>query len=91
MNINFPDIEPDARCKVRITKQGKRDARILCLEERIDPRNSPYYWYDFKRESINAGKGTDIEAILEGDISITPLKMDHTDTGTTKKLLALFS
>ncbi len=91
MNINFPDIEPDARCKVRITKQGKRDARILCLEERIDPRNNSYYWYDFKRESINAGKGTDIEAILEGDISITPLKMDHTDTGTKKKLSALFS
>ena len=57
MNINFPDIEPDARCKVRITGQGKRDARILCLEERIDPRNNSYYWYDFKRESINAGKG----------------------------------
>ncbi|MEE3059286.1 MAG: 5'/3'-nucleotidase SurE, partial [Pseudomonadota bacterium] len=69
---------------------GKRDARILCLEERIDPRNSPYYWYDFKSESINAGKGTDIEAILEGDISITPLKMDHTDTGTRKQLSALF-
>ena len=90
MNINFPDIEPDARCKVRITKQGKRDARILCLEERIDPRNNSYYWYDFKRESINAGRGTDIEAILEGDISITPLKMDHTDTGTKKMLSALF-
>ena len=75
MNVNFPDIEPDKPCNVRITRQGKRDARILCLEERIDPRNNSYYWYDFKRESINAGKGTDIEAILEGDISITPLKI----------------
>ena len=91
MNVNFPDIEPDKPCNVRITRQGKRDARILCLEERIDPRNNSYYWYDFKRESIKAGKGTDIEAILEGDISITPLKMDHTDTSIKSKLSALFS
>ena len=90
MNINFPDIEPDTSCKVRITRQGKREARILCLEERLDPRNNSYYWYDFKRESIKAGKGTDIEAILEGDISITPLKMDHTDTGIKQRLSALF-
>ena len=90
MNINFPDIEPDTSCKVRITRQGKRDVRILCLEERFDPRNNPYYWYNFKRESIQAGKGTDIEAILEGDISITPLKMDHTDTRVKRELSVLF-
>ena len=40
MNINFPDIKPDASCKVRVTRQGKREARILCLEERFDPRNN---------------------------------------------------
>ena len=57
MNINFPDIEPHVRCKVRITKQGKRDARILCLEERIDPRNNSYYWYDFKRNQSMRVKG----------------------------------
>ena len=41
MNINFPHIAPNALnapnadCAVRITRQGKRDARILCIVQRF--------------------------------------------------------
>ncbi len=90
MNINFPDIEVAQKCKIRVTRQGKRDQRILCIEERVDPRNNPYYWYDFNRIIPKPGRGTDIEAIMQGDISITPLQMDHTDQTMKKKLDTLF-
>ena len=90
MNINFPDIDPNSKCQVRITKQGKRDQRLLCIEERMDPRNNPYFWYDFNRAISKPGKGTDIEAIMQGHVSITPLHMDHTANAMKRKLHTLF-
>ncbi|MGI9440009.1 MAG: 5'/3'-nucleotidase SurE [Parvibaculales bacterium] len=90
MNINFPHIATNAPCAVKITRQGKRDARILCIEQRVDPRNNPYYWYDFNRAISRAPRGSDIEAIMQGNISITPLQMDHTNRTMKSKLKNLF-
>lgn len=90
MNINFPDIDPAQKCAIAITKQGKRDKNIVMLEERIDPRDVPYFWYGFQRIMPTAMPHTDIAAIMRGDISITPLKMNHTDVVMKKKMEALF-
>ncbi len=97
MNVNFPHIEIDDAPEIRIVKQGKRDRSILGLEERIDPRGQPYYWYSFDRlvdengqMVYTPGKGTDIEAIIQGNIAITPLQMDHTHSAVAEQLTALF-
>lgn len=91
VNINFPHIEPDDEPAVRLTAQGKRDRSILGIDARIDPRGRTYFWYDFDRVISNPQKGTDIEAIMQGDISITPLHMDHTSASLTENLSKLFS
>jgi 5'-nucleotidase len=90
MNINFPDIALSDACDVRVTAQGRRDKMILQLEERRDPRNKPYYWYDFTRQISTPTPGTDLEAIMQGDISITPLQMNHTHDGMKLELETLF-
>ena len=90
ININFPDVEPNQKPKARITKQGLRDKRILGLEARTEPHGNTYFWYRFERALSTPHKGTDIEAIMQGDISITPLHMDHTSASLTKKLAKLF-
>ena len=97
MNVNFPHIEIDDDPEIRIVKQGKRDRSILGLEERIDPRGQPYYWYSFDRlvdengqMIYTPGKGTDIEAVIQGHIAITPLQMDHTHNAVAEQLTALF-
>lgn len=97
MNVNFPHITLDDEPEIRIVKQGKRDRSILGLEERIDPRGRAYYWYSFDRlvdengqMVYTPGKGTDIEAIIQGNIAITPLQMDHTHNEVAAQLTALF-
>ena len=90
ININFPAIAPDTPCQIRVTHQGKRDAGLLQIDARIDPRGRPYFWYDFNRHAMGVGKNSDIAAIYNGDISITPLKMDHTDATMKSKLSRLF-
>jgi len=97
MNVNFPHITLDDEPEIRIVKQGKRDRSILGLEERIDPRGHAYYWYCFDRlvdengqMVYTPGEGTDIEAIVQGNIAVTPLQMDHTHSDVAAQLTALF-
>ncbi len=90
ININFPDIGPREKPEICVTKQGRRDKRILGLEARTEPYGNTYFWYSFERHLSTPHKGTDIEAIMQGNISITPLHMDHTSASLTKKLVKLF-
>lgn len=86
ININFPDVPPGSVTGIEVTRQGKRDQSLVRVEERIDARNNPYYWLGFERILSNPPQGTDLRAIYEGRISITPLHMDLTHMRTAKVL-----
>ena len=86
ININFPDVVPGSVTGIEVTRQGKRDQSLVRVEERIDARNNPYYWLGFERILSNPPQGTDLRAIYEGRISITPLHMDLTHQRTSKAL-----
>jgi 5'-nucleotidase len=86
ININFPDVVPASVTGIEVTRQGKRDQSLVRVEERIDARNNPYYWLGFERILSNPPQGTDLRAIYEGRISVTPLHMDLTHTRTSKAL-----
>ena len=86
ININFPDVVPGSVTGVEVTRQGKRDQSLVRVEERIDARNTPYYWLGFERILSNPPQGTDLRAIYEGRISISPLHMDLTHMRTMKTL-----
>ncbi|HAC59566.1 5'/3'-nucleotidase SurE [Parvibaculum sp.] len=88
ININFPDVVPGSVTGIEVTRQGKRDQSLVRVEERIDARNNPYYWLGFERILSNPPQGTDLRAIYEGRISITPLHMDLTHQRTSKALSA---
>jgi len=97
INVNFPHIDINDNPQIRIVKQGKRDRSILGLEERVDPRGLSYFWYSFDRlvdENgdlvYTPGKGTDIEAITQGHIAVTPLQMDHTHSDMAGALTTVF-
>lgn len=89
ININFPDCPPDAVKGTRITVQGKRDQNILGIDRRIDGRGNPYYWLAFDRRKSNPPEGTDLWAVYEGYISVTPLLMDLTDSQYAAQLRKL--
>jgi 5'-nucleotidase len=78
VNVNFPDCRPDELQGIEVTRQGKRDQNLLIVDERVDARGRPYYWLGFKRERGNPAAGTDLRAVFDKRISVTPLHMNLT-------------
>lgn len=86
MNVNFPDREPEDVREIEVTVQGRRDQHNLHAEARTDLRGQAYYWLGFHGKLSDPPLGTDLRAIYEGRISITPLHMDLTHHETRKRL-----
>lgn len=78
MNINFPDRRPGEIEGIAVTSQGRRDQQNLGVEERQDTWGNPYYWLGYALRRSNPEKGTDLWAVYNGWISVTPLSMNLT-------------
>jgi 5'-nucleotidase len=80
VNINFPDCLPDEVAGTAVCAQGKRDQDLLRIEPRIDGRGNAYFWVAFERQmGAEARPGTDMRALAEKKIAVTPLRLDLTD------------
>lgn len=77
VNVNFPDCEPHEVQGFRVTAQGKRKLGDD-LVERLDPRGEPYIWIGALREDPQRGEGTDLAAVHDRYVSVTPIHMDMT-------------
>jgi 5'-nucleotidase len=78
-NINVPD-RPKKRMKgVAVTHLGQR-IYGKDLESGIDPRGQTYYWLAGETPSGIAVPGSDIAAIQQGKVSVTPIRLDMTAT-----------
>lgn len=78
VNLNFPNCAPEEVQGVEVTSQGSF-THGLHMEKRSDGRGFPYYWLKFGREVPDQRAGSDIIALRENRISVTPLKIDLTD------------
>ncbi len=90
ININFPGVTPNRVAGIAITCQGRRDIAENLLEGR-DPRGRPYYWIGPIRETGSTRPGTDIAALTENKVSITPINMDLTNMRLLDTLRTLFA
>lgn len=77
LNVNFPNCLPTEVEGVAVTVQGKL-VYNLNVDERRDGRGFPYYWLRFGRGVEDAKEGTDLHAVQNRQISVTPLKLDFT-------------
>jgi 5'-nucleotidase len=73
LNVNVPPGTPQG---VAITIQGRREHEGT-IHEGLDPRRRTYYWIEEGRDRWLRDEVSDINAVRNGLISITPL---HTDT-----------
>lgn len=75
LNVNVPNEKVKG---VRVTSQGRRDYWAK-VEERVDPRSRVYYWIKqgFSRWEKNGM--SDIHALRDRYISVTPLQFDFTN------------
>ena len=78
VNVNFPAIEPSEVKGVRVCRQGIRDYGRLRIIERTDPRGFPYFWFGLAPAVETPGHRTDLEAIADGFVTVTPLHLDMT-------------
>ena len=75
LNVNVP---VEWKRGVRFTRQSPKITRNV-LQENKDPRGRKYYWLSEQRLTEDIAADTDHAAILAGEISVTPLVIDHTD------------
>ena len=88
INVNFPDVPPDKIEGVAVTRQGVRDQSLLHIDSRADPWGTPYFWFGFERRESTLVPGTDLAAMADKKISVTPLTLDLTDRDAMKPLAA---
>ena len=88
LNINFPNRAPDDVEGVRVTRQGRRNVDFLAIDERRDGRGNPYYWLAYNGQNPRPDAGTDLETVRAGHVSVTPLSIDMTDTGSLDAVTA---
>ena len=78
MNLNFPNQPPEQVTEVEVTTQGFRDVTEMHAVRRTDLRGRDYYWMSFRGTKQEHAEGTDLRAMDEGRISVTPLHIDLT-------------
>lgn len=84
LNINVPE---NWQGGVKLTRQSKKITRTL-LREGQDPRGCSYFWLSEQRvdREMEIDAESDYAAIFAGDVSITPLHLDPTDTQSLNHL-----
>ena len=87
LNVNIPAIAPEKIAGVTLARQGVRRYCDL-FEKRIDPRGKTYYWLAGELlqtvEEVEIGSQlqawpTDVQAIQDNYITVTPLQYNLTD------------
>ena len=78
INVNFPALATESVKGIRVVRQGFHDYARGSLIEGVDPRGRPYYWFGLEDVEHTLDRGTDLEAVSDGYVSVTPLQLDLT-------------
>ncbi|HCO99926.1 MAG: 5'/3'-nucleotidase SurE [Alphaproteobacteria bacterium] len=87
ININFPDCLPNEVASIEVTEQGSRPMGDSLVESR-HPRGGRYYWVGSLPTQVKGKKGTDLAALEEKRISVTPVDLNFTNKRAMKPLAA---
>lgn len=78
INVNFPAGSLADVAGIRVVRQGLRDYGRTKLERRRDPRGRSYFWLGLGDIPFTPRADTDLEAVADGFIAVTPLHLDLT-------------
>ncbi len=77
LNVNIPFLRSNKIKGFHATRLGLRVYRDR-LDKRLDPRGRPYYWIGGDSPTGIPEEDTDVGALSEGYVTITPLHLDMT-------------
>jgi len=85
LNVNVPSIDPVELRGTRVVQMGQRvyEDRV---ERREDPWGRPYYWQGGVVVMDPDQPGTDVNAVSEGFVSVTPISLDWTNHQAVEEL-----
>jgi len=85
LNVNVPDLQPNRLQGMKFTSLSRRryDNPVV---EKTDPRGGKYYWIAGEQVTWNRKKHSDVDAISQGFVSLTPLHFDMTHYRALTKL-----
>lgn len=78
LNVNVPDVSRDRLRGTKLTRQGKR-IYDDSIKETYDPHGQKHYWIGGGNPYWEHGEDTDIQAVQDNFISITPIHLDLTN------------
>ena len=85
LNVNIPNLDISEIKGIKVTKQGKRLYNDPIVEK-IDPRGKEYFWIGGNELDYVNIEESDIVSVMEGYVSVTPIKLDLTDYDYLNKL-----
>jgi len=79
LNVNFPHVPAGGLRGVQLTRLGTRVYHDT-LVRKVDPRGRDYYWIGGEDPLWEPEPGTDFHAVHHGMVSVTPMRLDRTDS-----------
>lgn len=89
LNANIPNCPFNELRGYRFTKMGKSQFKEV-FHRRTDPRGNVYFWMDGEMELDPGQTGTDVQALHEKYVSLTPLSFDLTHHAKVGELSAIW-
>lgn len=91
VNINFPPVSGEEVEGIRVVRQGFHDYSRGSVVEGTDPRGYPYFWFGLHGIEHTPGHATDLEAIADGYVAVTPLQLDFTHEASLQAMAERFA
>ena len=89
INLNFPDVITQSVMGIEVVGQGFRPPYKSIIKS-VDPRGNHYYWLGPIPERMDLGEPSDLTALRDHKIAITPLHLDLTHSKTLHRLQDVF-
>ncbi len=91
INVNFPPLAATEVQGIRVVRQGFHDYARGSVVEGTDPRGYRYFWFGLHGIEHTPGHQTDLEAIQDGYVSVTPLQLDLTHDASLADIAGRFA
>jgi 5'-nucleotidase len=89
-NVNIPDAPLSGLSGIRWTGLGHREYHDVVVEQ-MDPRGRPFYWIWGKRIVPPQAPDSDMRAIAESAVAVTPMRGDLLNRSDLPRYLGLFT
>lgn len=86
LNVNVPSIDEEHIAGTAVTKLGVRLYENE-FDKRTDPRGRTYYWLGGQVKKLHNDPDTDVEAVKQNLVSVTPIHLDLTLHGQLPTLI----